>query len=372
MKSSYRDSNLGKSTIHFLPMIDMKATDYSCIYSTMLFVQKLGRIYSKDIVLTFDQPLYWKAMEIKTHESKNGNFKDMVLILGAFHSCMSFYGSIGHLMAGSGLQSILELIYAEHTVPHMLSGKAFARATRGHLIIMGVLSALLLMKTNNIELEAEVENDDFLVTFQRFMQNDPFSSTLSKLFNDVFEEKTSYDDVLLQEYMIDLAKKLKEFKENYYDNKTTRLWLMYIDMVSIACKLTEADRSGNWMLHREALREMLPYFAASGHYLYAKSTYLYLQTMHELEHSNPKVYEMFLNGFHVVHRTEFNWSGLPPDLVIEQELMHFLKSTGGMTHGRGMDELHRAKFILSTPLCSQIKCALELLTGIKYLTKRTA
>ena len=44
------------------------------------------------------------------------------------------------------------------------------------------------------------------------------------------------------------------------------------------------------------------------------------------------------------------------------------KSTGGMTHRRGMDELQRAKFILSTPLCSQIKCALELLTGIKYST----
>ena len=90
-------------------------------------------------------------------------------------------------------------------------------------------------------------------------------------------------------------------------------------------KLTEADRSENWVLHREVLREMLPYFAASGHYLYAKSTYLYLQTMDELEHSNPKVYEMFFNGFHVVHRTEFNWSGIPPDLLIEQELMRFLK-----------------------------------------------
>ena len=307
----------------------MKATDYSCIYSTMLFVQKLGRIYSKDIVLTFDQSLYWKAMEIKTHESKNGNFKDMVLILGAFHSCMSFYGSIVHLMAGSGLQPILELICAEHTVPHMLSGKAFARATRGQVIIMGVLSDLLLMKTNNIELEVEVEKDDLLATSQRLMQNDPFFSTLSKLFNDFFKEKTSYDDVLLQKYMIDLANELKEFKENYCDNKTTRLWLMYIDMVSIACKLTEADRIGNWMLHGEALREMLPYFAASEHYLYGKSTYSYLQTMDELEHSNLKVYEMFLNGFLVVHTSEFNWSGLPPDLVIEQELMRSLKSTGG-------------------------------------------
>ena len=33
-----------------------------------------------------------------------------------------------------------------------------------------------------------------------------------------------------------------------------------------------------------------------------------------------------------------------------------------------MDELRTAKFILSVPLCSQIKCALELLTGIKYST----
>ena len=70
----------------------------------MLFVKNLGRKYSKDIVLTFDQPLYWKAMEIKTHESSSGNFNDMVLLLGAFHSCMSFYGSIGHLMSGNGYQ----------------------------------------------------------------------------------------------------------------------------------------------------------------------------------------------------------------------------------------------------------------------------
>ena len=190
----------------------------------------------------------------------------------------------------------------------------------------------------------------------------------TKLFNDIVKENTNHDDVLLKKNILDLNTKLSEFKEKYFDNKTVRLWLMYIDMVLISCKLTEADRSGNWLLHREALSEMLPYFAVSGHHLFAKSTYFYLQTMNELKNSNPKVYELFINGFHVVRRTEFNWSGLPPDLVIEQELMRSLKSTGGMTHGRGMDELQRAKFILSTPLCSEIKCAVELLTDVKYGT----
>ena len=32
---------------------------------------------------------------------------------------MNFYGSVGYIMAGSGIQSLLELIYAEHTVPHI-------------------------------------------------------------------------------------------------------------------------------------------------------------------------------------------------------------------------------------------------------------
>ena len=73
MKRTNNGTYPGKSVIHFLPMIDLKATDYSCLYSSMLFVQRLAKGYSRDVVLTFDQPLFWKAMEIKTHhEQING------------------------------------------------------------------------------------------------------------------------------------------------------------------------------------------------------------------------------------------------------------------------------------------------------------
>ena len=44
---------------------------------------------------------------------------------------MSFLGSIDHLMAGSGLQELLETVYAGNGVKHMLSGKAVSRAIRG-------------------------------------------------------------------------------------------------------------------------------------------------------------------------------------------------------------------------------------------------
>ena len=319
-----------------MPLIDMKATDYTCIYSTMSFIQSQARKYSGDAIITFDQPLYWKAMEIKSHEGIDGKFKDIVLILGNFHTCMSFYGSIGHLMTGSGLQSVYELIYAEHTVPHMLNGKAYSRATRVHLITSGVLSSLMIMKSNGIVLDVD---EHFMEIFHRTMNENNNLSTLSNMLEKALDDITTLDDVLLAQNVLEMPTKVKKIENEHTQNKTARLWLMYIEMVTIACKLVKAERLGSWMLHREATSEMLPYFAASGHYLYVKSAYLYLQSMNELNDTKPKVYELFLKGYHVVRRSDEYWAGLSTDLVIEQELLRSLKSTGGMTRGRGMDEL---------------------------------
>ena len=67
----------------------------------------------------------------------------MIVRVGAFHADMSFLGSIGHLMAGSGLREVLELIYAPNAVDHIMTGKAIARAVRAHLIVDTALNALL-------------------------------------------------------------------------------------------------------------------------------------------------------------------------------------------------------------------------------------
>ena len=77
---------------------------------------------------------------------------------------------------------------------------------------------------------------------------------------------------------------------------------------------------------------MLPYFACSGHYLYAKSAYLYLQSMSKLEESKPMLHKKFNDGgLHVFRRGERYWAGLSSDLVIEQVLMRSMKTSGGLT-----------------------------------------
>jgi hypothetical protein len=70
--------------------------------------------------------------------------KSFVLKLGGFHTHMSFIGSFGYLMSGSGLANLLETVYASTAVSHMMSGKALARAVRGHFLVDSTLTALIL------------------------------------------------------------------------------------------------------------------------------------------------------------------------------------------------------------------------------------
>ena len=121
----------GKSTISLLPIIDLNPTDMTCIYSTLKFVQSQAKeLNIVTPVITFGQPLYIKAMEIVKVKNLN-----MVVMLGGFHLLMSFLGSIGEVMKGSGLEDALEELYGKSRVLHLISGKAVSRALRGHFLV---------------------------------------------------------------------------------------------------------------------------------------------------------------------------------------------------------------------------------------------
>ena len=75
-------------------------------------------------IITFDQPLYWKAAGIIYDTPGNSQLKNIVLMLGSFHTFMNLLGTIGKLMEGTGLKSILEVVNGENAVVHMLTGKS--------------------------------------------------------------------------------------------------------------------------------------------------------------------------------------------------------------------------------------------------------
>ena len=323
----------GKSSIVFLPMIDMDPGDLTCINSTLTFIAEQASRYGVTPIVTFDQPLWWKALTLIQDEPRGSKLKSIVLRLGGLHMEMSFLGCIGYLMSGSGIEDLLELVYAKNAITHMLSGKAIARAVRGHFLVDAALNALLVCNTFDLPLPVNTvsqnpanENDvQDTVDVELDLNEERASGSDSD--TDLELVKVLYGEVIDNQQMAQVrsstalgsvAKKIEEKKVSLQDHRTGVLWLEYMKMLDILRKFIKGERTGDWKLHLQAVYEMLPYFASAGHNLYAKSAYLYLQHMQALESTHPDVYKSFVDGLHVVRRSDREWAGLSTDLVIEQ------------------------------------------------------
>ena len=193
---------------------------------------------------------------------------------------------------------------------------------------------------------------------------------------DLTEAMDHYDNAMLSEQSVDnvcasdvLVRIQHKLLEKMAQPMCTgQLWVQYMGMVNILRQFLKAEQTGNWQLHLKSVHEMLPYFAASGHTLYAKSAYIYLQMMLRLPETHPDVYKKFEEGFHVVRHSDRYWTGLSTDLIIEQVLMQSVETHGGLTRGKGMTETQQLIWVFSMPACAAMNEAMKNLSGISYET----
>ena len=121
----------GKTCVAMLPIINLSPSDETCIYSTLMFIQDQSEKHNKSVpCVTFDQPLWLKATKIIQEKGL-----PIVCRLRGFHTLMSFLGSMGTIMKGSGLAESFETVYGEPTVRQMFAGKAVSRDFRGHFLV---------------------------------------------------------------------------------------------------------------------------------------------------------------------------------------------------------------------------------------------
>ena len=132
----------GKSSDIFLPMIELTPSDPTCVRSTLEYIVNLASRYNTTPVITFDLQLWWTAYMVIKAKPRESPLRQIILILGGFHTEMSFLGFIGSLMAGTGLKEVMFQVYAEGSVDHMLSGKAVARAVSAHLLVDSSLNTI--------------------------------------------------------------------------------------------------------------------------------------------------------------------------------------------------------------------------------------
>ena len=186
-----------KSEVLFLPIIDLNPSDETCIYSTLVYIEHQARkLNIPTSCITFDQPLWLKAVEIITAKSMN-----IVCRLGGFHTMMSFFGSIGSMMKGFGLEEALENVYGSNVVTHMISGKAISRALHGHFLVEAVLMNKLLLRilpciNNNdtINYNGEAQESMEESAFEQGCSNDMSCNEMDTLIETSCGEETSPDE----------------------------------------------------------------------------------------------------------------------------------------------------------------------------------
>ena len=157
----------GKSSDIFLPLIDLTPSDPTCVRSTLEYIVDHASRYNTTPVITFDQQLWWIAYLVIEAQPRASLLHQIVLILGGFHTEMSFLGSIGTLMAGSGLKEVMSQVYAEGSVDHMLSGKAVARAVRAHLLTDSALNIIATAEMLGVSIPRVFDEDSCSDGLQR-------------------------------------------------------------------------------------------------------------------------------------------------------------------------------------------------------------
>ena len=372
----------GRLESSFLPIIDLKSTDESCIYSTLLFIcQQARKLNIVTPCVTFDQPLWLKAAQIT--QSLN---LDIVCHLGGFHMLMSFLGSIGSSMGGSGLHELLETCYGSNTVDHMMSGKAVSRALRGHFIAEAALMTIIcdsLSPDKNItqnnenafdnstdEIEGDITEQEKEQSKSPYVLQESVIIELQRIMRDLLSDSTGISKISESAAFQTISDAISSHKK-YLEtaSRTAKLWLQYMNYIEVVKLFIRAERTGNWNLHLVATEKMLCLFAATGHNNYAKSARLYLQMMVDLPCSHPWLYEQFqYKGYHTIRRSDRFWAGIWTDLAIEQIMMRTIKSRGGLTRGRGFTEFVRILWVYSMHKCASIHSAMSDLTRLKQTT----
>jgi len=239
--SSYHASYC-KSEVLLLPIIDLSPSDDTCMFSVLCYIQDQAKLLNiPSPCVTFDQPLWLKAFEIIQAKSLN-----IVCRLSDFHTMMSFIGSIGSMMKGSGLEEALEAVYGANAVSHMISGKAVSWALRRHFLVEAasvniLMSAVLPCQEEKILVEGERGIDCEYNCNNSKTHSMPYLGdnlnvddvqAISDLYDAIPAKCLPISDIAESKEMLKLEECLLKYKSFLAEkSRTAKLWLQYVEHV---------------------------------------------------------------------------------------------------------------------------------------------
>ncbi|KAG0720612.1 hypothetical protein GWK47_048171 [Chionoecetes opilio] len=153
-------------------------------------------------------------------------------------------------------------------------------------------------------------------------------------------------------------------------SRTAKLWAQYYNQVMLMHQFVCAEHYGDWALHLDTVREMLPHFHAAGHLAYAKYAHLYVQQISHLEEkmTETKLRQFTSLGNFTVRLSDKLWADIWTDMTIEQVLMRAMKTSGWVTCGRRMTDAVLSHWVEGMPVCTELIHRFEEFCGSHFST----
>ena len=141
----------------------------------------------------------------------------------------------------------------------MLTGKAISRAVCGHLLVVAALHAIIMSEIYNSPIVMDNNEESNHPSDLFHLENNLDFLEISDLLNRTIAEEVSAEDLDGNAAIGDMVGKIKQYKNNLSSSRTANMWFHYIEMVEILCKFIKAEHTGNFSLHLQAVKNMLPF-----------------------------------------------------------------------------------------------------------------
>lgn len=317
-----KDISIKEDILCYLPTINAPATELTTAFEILNQTEAIRTELQLPVIsIVVDQAIYAKVSEIAwKHRDKYAN---VIIRMGAFHIICNALAVLGKRFMDAGLRDICieSGIVAEGSINGVLEGKMYNRAVRVHKLVYESLMRLIWEQF----VSQLNENEQEYVKVQNF---------LSQLSNIDLNQKDIVSMLVTQDF-----KDLKAMWSQFLDHLRTSngdlsaFWMSYVDMVEdIILGLLRASREGNWELHLNAIRALIPWDFAYDRTNYARYLPVYYAQMSALCETHPEVYEAFRDGYFSVQMSSSNPFGrLPIDQALEVTVNRDTQTPGGTT-----------------------------------------
>ena len=286
-----------EQNVLYMQHIELPPTRNDVVKETMRRSQIVSAACHQEYtVVAYDLAVAKLAKQIQDAESPE--FDKVFVMFGSFHIEMSFFGSLGRIIEGSGGPYVMSEVnvVAPGSLNKFLKGKMYNRCRRVHILFSTALHSL---------------------HFQRFMADEEFTDETKA----VLKQWVSSEDIDQVHPLLEtLALKYSMYCDDTMSGargKTAQFWMSYCHLMDLYLLFHGAMKCCDVDLYTYILHNISAIFFSTNHQNYAKWMTRYSL---ELLNLNPPLRRMLLNGGLSIRRSSHHFCRVGVDMALEQTI----------------------------------------------------